>query len=164
MREFNRRAPEAAGKGVLLTRTASLAGLKPTDVNRLAVYTLRDEIVDGEDCLQEEGVSPQKQDLHAKVYFARKGKRSELYIGSANASHNALYGNVELMLRLQCDGDKLNLGKLKEELWDEENEIHPFRRVLPEEFPQDEGENSSGRIDEILRAVCEMGITTVRGA
>lgn len=39
-------------------------------------------------------------DLHAKAYLLKYGMDYDLYIGSANASHNAFYGNIEFLIKL----------------------------------------------------------------
>lgn len=42
-----------------------------------------------------------RQDIHAKLYYTSTSEGNYLYIGSANASHNAFYNNVEFLLRLK---------------------------------------------------------------
>ena len=102
IRDFNDRGKRCA----LFTRAESLAKLKPEDCSNFQLYTLRDGVIDGEAELSE---SPaQKQDIHPKLYLADRN----LYLGSLNASHNAVYRNVEFMLRLHSSGHYLSMDKL----------------------------------------------------
>ena len=61
---------------------------------------MKDAVIDGETSISEDMTATQKQDIHAKVYMVRKNSDSELYLGSLNASHNALHGNIEFMIIL----------------------------------------------------------------
>ena len=85
---------------VLITRASELGKLKPSDCSNFEIYTMKDAVVDGESLISEETSDIQKQDIHAKIYMLRKGSDSSLYLGSLNASHNALHGNVEFMIKL----------------------------------------------------------------
>ena len=71
----------------------SLERLKPEDCSNFSVYVMKDDVIDGEMAISENEQQYQKQDIHAKVYMLRKNSDSELYLGSLNASHNAVYGN-----------------------------------------------------------------------
>ena len=42
-----------------------------------------------------------KQDIHAKIYYTTTRTANFLYLGSANASQNAFYQNIECLLRLR---------------------------------------------------------------
>ena len=99
---------------VLITRTSELGKLKPSDCSNFEIYTMKDAVVDGEGLISEETSDIQKQDIHAKIYMLRKGSDSSLYLGSLNASHNALHGNVEFMIKLHSKNRYLNLTKMKE--------------------------------------------------
>lgn len=76
---------------VLITRKTSVT---PTAMNHFdSIYITKELLSDNEF-----GV---KQDIHAKLYFTVTENGNYLYIGSANASHNAFYNNVEFLLRLK---------------------------------------------------------------
>ncbi|MGB4661746.1 MAG: phospholipase D family protein [Mobilitalea sp.] len=76
---------------VLITRKASVT---PTAMNHFdSIYITKELLSDNE--------SGVKQDIHAKLYFTVTENGNYLYIGSANASHNAFYNNVEFLLRLK---------------------------------------------------------------
>lgn len=104
IRDFNGRARQCA----LFTRAASLVKLRPADCSNFRLYTLRDGVIDGEADLSGEEGAAQRQDIHAKLYMADR----DLYVGSLNASHNAVYRNVEFMLRLRSSGHYLSMDKL----------------------------------------------------
>lgn len=63
-----------------------------------ATFTLKDDVIDGEDRITAEG-DIKKQDIHAKVYLRTKYSDSELFLGSANASESARFmGTLSLWL------------------------------------------------------------------
>ena len=72
-----------------------------------------------------------QQDIHAKIYMVRKHSDTDLYLGSLSASHNAISGNVEFMIRLRAKNRYLNLAKLTEQLFfgAEDAASNPFQRV-----------------------------------
>lgn len=49
---------------------------------------------------QESTGGPALSGLHAKLYCVERDKRAHLFIGSANATHNAFGGNVEILIEL----------------------------------------------------------------
>ena len=132
IRNFNDRnikSPIQDAKYMLITREMSLEKLKPEDVSNFSIYTMRDSVIDGEMAISDENENAQKQDIHAKVYMMRKYSTSSLYLGSLNASHNAVYGNIEFMIKLTAKNRYLNLEKLKASLFcgDENNPDNPFQ-------------------------------------
>nr|BFD64528.1 phospholipase D family protein [Bdellovibrio sp. HM001] len=48
-------------------------------------------------------------DLHAKMYFLEKGKNTELFLGSANATDAAFNQNVEFLLRLKGKTEQIGI-------------------------------------------------------
>lgn len=134
IRNFNDRnsnSPIENPRYALFTRELSLGKLKPEDVDNFEIYTLRDRVIDGESELSDDTIPAQKQDIHAKVYMVKKYSTSNLYLGSLNASHNAVYGNIEFMLKLTAKNRYLNMDKLKESLFcgDEDSDDNPFQRI-----------------------------------
>ena len=116
---------------VLITRAMSLPSIKPENCNNFRIYTVKDSVVDGESIVSEEENNIQKQDIHAKIFMIRKYANSELYLGSLNASRNAVIGNIEFVIRLKAKNRYLNLTKLTEALFcgNEDNPNNPFQRV-----------------------------------
>ena len=47
----------------------------------------------------------------------RKNADTEVYLGSLNASHNAVYGNIEFMILLKSKNRYNNLEKLKKDIF-----------------------------------------------
>ena len=112
-------------EALLFTRENSLNGLSDEDCGNFEIYALKDQIIDGESSFSEGSEEDSKneiikQDIHAKLFMARHGDFTDLYLGSLNASYNALYGNVEFMVKLRARSDKLNLKTLSEGLFDGE--------------------------------------------
>ena len=132
IKDFNNRNPYINhSEYVLITRAMSLPKLKPADCGNFKIYTLKDAIVDGESLISEENAAILQQDIHAKIYMVRKHSDTDLYLGSINASHNAISGNVEFMIRLRAKNRYLNLAKLTEQLFcgAEDDASNPFQRV-----------------------------------
>ena len=155
IRDFNGRARQCA----LFTRAASLAKLKPADCSNFRLYTLRDGVIDGEADLSGEEGAAQRQDIHAKLYMADR----DLYVGSLNASHNAVYRNVEFMLRLRSSGYYLSMEKLLAALRgsDPGGSGDPFQEAALNDSVQ-EGEGQSlldGFIKELVRCQPAASVT-----
>lgn len=132
IKDFNNRNPYINhSEYVLITRATSLPKLNPADCSNFKIYTLKDAIVDGESLISEENASILQQDIHAKIYMVRKHSDTDLYLGSLNASHNAISGNVEFMIRLRAKNRYLNLTKLTEQLFcgAEDDASNPFQCV-----------------------------------
>ncbi len=119
IKDFNNRKSNTS-KAMLFTRLNSIEPLRQEDCSNFEVYTLRDDVIDGESQVSEEAQETLKQDIHAKIYAMENDKTLELYLGSLNASHNALYGNVEFMIKLQAKNKKLNVKQLSDDLFNGE--------------------------------------------
>ena len=169
----------------LFSRAESLSKLKYDDCDEFKIYTLKDQIVDGEFTIsgdsdvtehineseidesgkgqQESQVYEddfglnQRQNIHAKVYFVRKGSQVDLYLGSLNASHNAVSGNVEFMIRLKTNNGKFNLNKLLNDLFcgDEGGPESPFQSFDVNKY--DGGDVDEGKdLDSILKNIVRL--------
>lgn len=127
---------------VLITRAMSLSSLKPENCDKFRIYTVKDSVIDGESIVSEEDNNIQKQDIHAKIFMLRKYSDSELYLGSLNASRNAIIGNIEFVIRLKAKNRHLNLTKLTESLFcgAEDNPNNPFQLVDVTNVPKSETE------------------------
>lgn len=158
IRDFNGRARRCA----LFTRAASLAKLKPADCSNFRLYTLRDGVIDGEADLSGEEGAARKQDIHAKLYMADR----DLYVGSLNASHSAVYRNVEFMLRLRSSGHYLSMDKLLAALRgsDPGGSGDPFQEsALDDSVQGDEGQSQlDGFIKELVRCHPVASVTADR--
>ena len=86
-----RRLSDCPYHKVLVTRKASVTPLTLECFD--SVYITKDILNDNE-----YGI---RQDIHAKLYYTTTPEGNYLYIGSANASHNAFYKNVEFLLKLK---------------------------------------------------------------
>lgn len=153
---FNSRGePVANTEYILITRAMSLGRLKPLDADRFRIYVLKDAVVDGEGAISEETPDYRKQDIHAKIYMTRKYSDTDLYLGSFNASQNAVYHNVEFMIRLKSKNRYLNIGKLKDALFcgDENGPGNPFQEISLGAFPDEQGENPQDVLDATVRAI-----------
>ncbi len=138
---------------VLITRASELGKLKPSDCSNFEIYTMKDAVVDGEGLISEETSDIQKQDIHAKIYMLRKGSDSSLYLGSLNASHNALHGNVEFMIKLHSKNRYLNLTKMKESLFGTEEAESSFQLAQFNNKQIDEVEEKGNLLDGVIKDI-----------
>ena len=133
-REMNRYLENK--KTILITRPESLFQCKQEHFDQFDVYAMKDVIVDDETTISEDDGISKKQDIHAKLFMWRRYSDSELYLGSLNATHSALHGNVEFMLRLVSKNKWMNMNKLTKNLFNgnSDNPDNPFCRV--EKWPE----------------------------
>jgi len=102
---------------VLVTRKESVTPLVFNSFD--SVYITKDVLNDNE-----YGV---RQDIHAKLYFTSTADGNYLYIGSANASHNAFYNNVEFLLKLKYKPNCVGFKTFSNDFIPEEN--CPYERI-----------------------------------
>lgn len=101
----------------LITRKTALGNLTKSEVRDFAVYTLRDEIIDGETKISDEQEKKKTQDIHAKLYLRRKNSSVDLYLGSMNATSAATNSNVEILVKLHSKPRFLSYDKLLNDLF-----------------------------------------------
>ena len=158
IRSFNDRNANSLIKDaryMLITREMSLGRLKPEDVSNFKIYTMRDAVIDGETVISEDSQEIQKQDIHAKIYMVRKYSSSDLYLGSLNASHNAVYGNVEFMICLRSKNRYLNMDKLTASLFGSEKDEsdNPFQEVTIQNAIIDEEDEQTKVLDAVIKDI-----------
>ena len=159
IKDFNERK-NSKSKAILITRLNSLGQLKHENLDNFEFYALKDEVVGGEsllceDSYQEDGGSKdyessiskdfnQEQDIHAKMYVVENRTFTDLYLGSLNASHNALNGNIEFMISLRAKKRKFNMKKLLKSMFNMKDKDNPFRSFNMDEIKEvsDDNENN----------------------
>lgn len=141
----------------LITRKSELPKLNAELLTAFDTYTLKDDVVDGEERISESG-DFMTQDIHAKVYLRTKWSNSELYVGSANASHNAFFGgNVECMVALWGKQRHLNVDKLKQDLFgSDEKKANPFEKVEPKEYTAASEDAVLTKLERTVRDFCAL--------
>lgn len=158
IRDFNNRNANSLIKDaryMLITREMSLGRLKPEDISNFKIFTMRDAVIDGETAISGESQEIQKQDIHAKVYMVRKYSSSDLYLGSLNASHNAVHGNVEFMICLRSKNRYLNMDKLTAALFGSEKDgsDNPFQEVTLQNAIIDEEDEKMKALDAVVKDI-----------
>lgn len=156
IRNFNDRnanSPIQGARYMLITREMSLGRLKPEDVSNFSIYTIKDSVIDGETAISEDHVEVKKQDIHAKLFLKRKYSDSNLYLGSLNASHNAVYGNVEFMLRLAAKNRHLNMDKLTASLFGNNEQDNPFQEVTLQNTIIDIDDDETNDLDVVIKDI-----------
>jgi hypothetical protein len=112
---------------VLVTRKASVS---PLAINSFdSVYITKDILKDNEFGI--------KQDIHAKLYFTITNEGNFLYIGSANASHNAFHKNVEFLLKLKYKPNCVGFKTFFNDFIPDENCPYEKIETAPEMLPAD---------------------------
>lgn len=129
---------ENAGQKILVTRKSSVT--KRTMEAFDHIFITKDILSDNE--------FGSKQDIHAKLYFTTTQDGNYLYIGSANASHNAFYRNVECLLRLKYKLNCIGMKTFTQDFLPSENCPYEELTYIPEIPPADP---SQKLIDEALR-------------
>ena len=151
IRDFNNRK-NSNSKAVLITRLNSLSPLKDEKLDNFEFYALKDEVIDGESLLSED--YSQKQDIHAKMYVVEKRSYVDLYLGSLNASHNALFGNVEFMIKLWARKRRFNINKVLKGIFNDGKD-NPFQLVnmntIKSESKDDGGNDLNLIVKDIVR-------------
>ena len=139
----------------LITREMSLGFMKPEEADNFKIYTMRDAIIDGESIISDDSQSIQSQDIHAKLYMMRKYSDTDLYIGSLNATHNALHGNIEFMIWLMSKNRYLNTEKLTASLFgsDKDGKDNPFQEVELRDNKIDESIEKNYALDAIVKGI-----------
>ena len=156
IRQFNERSRWIENtEYLLITREMSLEKLIPEDCDIFRIFVLKDEIVDGEAAISDGESDYYKQDIHAKVYMLRKNTSTELYLGSLNASHNAVYGNIEFMLLLKSKNRHINMEKLKADIFngDEDGANNPFKEVELSEHKKLKEVDEAGELDFLIKQI-----------
>jgi hypothetical protein len=138
----------------LITRSSELPKLDENLLSVFDTYIVKDVVVGGEESVFESGEA-QKQDIHAKVFLRTKWSDSELYIGSANASHSAFFGgNVECMLVLRGKQRHLNVDKLKSDLFGSDEKKNPFERAELAVVTESDDDAVMQKLEEAIREFC----------
>ncbi len=151
----NQKSPLENQRHLLITREMSLGLLKPEDVSRFKIYTMRDMVIDGETAISDDSSEIQKQDIHAKVYMMRKYSDTDLYLGSLNATHSALFGNIEFMLRLRSKNRYLNMDKIIGSLFGSEKDgsDNPFQEVTLQNAIVDVDDEQKKALERIIKEI-----------
>lgn len=133
----------------IITRRSSITK-KTLDVFNNSVYVMKDIIVDGGD---EESIEEwQRQDIHSKLYFKSGYDGNFLYLGSANASHNAFYNNVEFLIKLKFKPRNMSYKRFMGDFLPEEDS--PFELVTNVEIKKKEEDDLYlKQIKEIIWAI-----------
>jgi hypothetical protein len=104
----------------LISRSDVLDALGPARLAGWRCYALNDQIVDGEELLQQD--QARTQNLHAKLIVSHSGQTAHWHLGSANATIAALGSvpgdtprNTEFMLRLSGSKEKIGVSALLEQ-------------------------------------------------
>ena len=104
------------------------------------VYVTKDVLSDNEYGAQ--------QDIHAKIYYTTTRMANYLYLGSANASQNAFYKNIECLLRLRYKLYSVGFWRFADDFVPKEN--CPYEELT--EVPEQQAEDSRKKeLDKALK-------------
>ena len=135
----------------LITRKSELSKLNKELLTAFETYTVKDDIIDGEERISETGDS-KSQDIHAKVYLRTKDSNSDLYIGSANATVSAFTGgNVECLIALRGKQRYLNVERFKQDLFGKDERKNPFEPVEPMEYSTSDEDDVINMLENAIK-------------
>lgn len=157
---------------ILITRKTELDKISKDEGFGFDVYVMKDEIIDGESNLSEDSNNAfedtenlalseeySKQDIHAKIYFVEDDNYTSLYLGSMNATTNAMNNNIETMIKLTTDSFMYSYHEMKNEIMgDASDERHcPFELAEFSEIQeQDADEEVKRQIEQIIKEICRL--------
>lgn len=101
-------------RAYLFSRQEALDELPETATKEWTCFTLREDIIEAEQLVQEDFGPPRPNELHAKCYFWEDKLGTHGFIGSANCTRAAFSENYEAMVLLHFK--KNNLDRLLESL------------------------------------------------
>lgn len=127
------------GSGTLITRKSSVTPAILAAFDQ--VYMVKDQLCDNE--------SHVNQDIHAKIYYATTKTGNDLYLGSANASHNAFHRNIEFLIRFRYKLWQMGYKKFCKDFIPDQ--FCPYEKIThaPESQPEDPRKKA---IEQALRA------------
>lgn len=143
---------------VLITRKSELSKITEDQSGRFKIFTLKDDVVDGETALSDESDEKQKQDIHAKIYLRRKYSTVDLYLGSMNATWSAVNRNVEMLVRLRTKNRYYNSERFLREIFcgDEEGQQNPFELSKPTEEGTDPSQETTSQLEQVIKTICRI--------
>ena len=153
--ERNKGSMRRDARYMLITREMSLGRLKPGDVSNFVIYTMRDQVIDGETAISEGSQEIHKQDIHAKMYMVRKYSNTDLYLGSLNATYSGVHTSIEFMVRLRSKNRYLNMDKMTADLFGSEKDgsDNPFQEVTLQNAIIDEEDEKDRALDTVIKLI-----------
>lgn len=142
----------------LITRKSELSKLTAEQSSRFQIFTLKDDIVDGEEAVSDENADKQKQDIHAKIYLRKKYSDVDLYLGSMNATFSAVNKNVEMMIRLRTKNRYYNGEMFLRDMFcgKADNPQNPFELSVVTEATPDPQQENANHLEQIIKTVCRL--------
>lgn len=154
--EFNAIALTSPLPNTLITRRTELAKLKSEAVSKFILFVMKDMVIDGEESLSEgDNDDKQSQDIHAKLYLKTKNSDSELFIGSLNATHSAVNGNIEFMLKLSGKRRNLNVEAFKQDIFGTDERSNPFEQLELKDHDESITQDIEN-LDLVIKAICRL--------
>jgi hypothetical protein len=148
------------GHMVLISRKDELDKLPPGTLTGIDCWHMKDGVVDGEDALDENGLTAARQDIHAKLYLTTRDSWSQLWVGSANCSEKGFAGNIEFLLRLGGYRRYCNQSLLCDDFFGDDERENPFTQYTPPSQPLTPENTDDDRVLELLtRAICRCAKT-----
>ena len=144
----------------LITRKSELSKITTAQSSRFQIYTLKDDIVDGEEAVSDGDADKQKQDIHAKIYLRKKYSDVDLYLGSMNATYSAVNKNVELMIRLRTKNRYYNGEMFLQDLFcgKADNPHNPFELSEVTAPVPDIQQEAATHLEQVIKAVCRLSM------
>ncbi len=150
LKKLHRNSP---GLKTLISREEELQNIPMEALEGYEPYFLSKRIVDGETMeeLEEAGLEPQRQQLHAKIFIGEHKNRYFWFLGSANCTDPAFTRNTEFMIELSGENPHIGPDYMKSLLIDPDGESPVFEAYEPSDngTVDDESEN----VNQMIRKV-----------
>ena len=157
LNKLNNNSP---GGKTLISREEELQKIPAKALEGYETYFLSKRIVEGETMeeLEEAGLEPQRQQLHAKIFIGEHENRYFWFLGSANCTDPAFTRNTEFMIELSGESPLIGPDHMKSLLIDPEGEASVFEVYEPNDngTVDDESENVNQMIRKVIHGLIKV--------
>lgn len=143
---------------ILISRPEELDKLSGQSRDRFAQIYQMNPAANVQEASEETELAP-LSGLHAKLYVADSGKKARIWTGSANATHAAFNGNVELLIELVGDRKTFGIDALLESHQAQESFQALLENYIPPAIPEAidlEQEELQSQARQLQRQLCQM--------
>lgn len=136
----------------IVSRVEELAKIEPSEVEAFDLFTVNSLAeLEAHDDIETGGSAGEitMSGLHAKAVVVDYGRTTHMFVGSLNATHAALHGNVEVMVELIGPKSRIGIDRLLGDATSFGSLLEPYSAV---EFSPNDDDWS---LEEELRAVAE---------
>lgn len=148
---------DGTSRKTLVTRKSSINKkiLKSFD----DVYITKDVILNNDNIVDKQDSHIIDHDIHAKLYFTSGYNGNYLYLGSANASQNAFYKNVEILIKLKFAKYMTSYNAIIKDFLPEEGCIFEKVNMIGEQENQKDNKELDKAFKNIIWSILKAKVT-----